>query len=176
MEYDEASQSNDQHPVPRQDEHPAPVDLEDSAEQPLEQVRYGLGKELLLYPDRFVVARREEREEVVYPLESVRRFILMPGEYTPSKLVLLLDLEDGTTVVATEGMTNVRDFRRLLARLIETHPEIELDPPDMDEQLRQALEIRKRSLIGCYGFVIGVILLIWVVYMVVAFVGGHPVL
>jgi hypothetical protein len=87
----------------------------------------------------------------------------------------MFDLDDGNTIIAAEGMTNVRDFRKLLARLREIRPEIELDPPDMDEQLMQALDIRKRSLIGCYGFVLGTCLLIWMVYLIVAFIGARGV-
>lgn len=141
--------------------------------QPLVRVRYGLGKELLLYPDAFVVLHKEERDELRLNLDNIRRLILAPGEYTPSKLVLMFDLDDGNTIIAAEGMTNVRDFRKLLAQLRELRPEIELDPPNMDEQLMQALDIRNRSLIGCYGFVLGACLLVWVVYLVVAFIGAH---
>jgi hypothetical protein len=174
MEQDSNHNDEEQPDIPDDIREEGDVTIEEHEEpQPLVRVRYGLGKELLLYPDTFVVARREEREETTYPLANIRRLILMPGEYTPSKLVLLFDLDDDTTVVAAEGVTNVRDLRKLLARLTETHPEIELDPPDMDEQLRQALDIRKRSLIGCYGFVIGACLLVWIVYLVVAFIGGH---
>jgi len=43
----------------------------------------------------------------------------------------------------------------------------------MDAQLAQALDIRKRSLFGCYGVVIGVCVLAWVIYLVVAFIGSH---
>lgn len=143
--------------------------------QPLARVRYGLGKELVLYPDAFVVVHKEERDELRLNLDNIRRLILAPGEYTPSKLVLMFDLDDGNTIIAAEGMTNVRDFRKLLAQLVEIRPEIELDPPNMDEQLAQALDIRKRSLIGCYGFVFGACLLVWIVYLVVAFIGARGV-
>jgi hypothetical protein len=85
----------------------------------------------------------------------------------------MLDLDDGNTVIAAEGVTNVRDFRKLLARLTEVAPQIELDPPDMDEQLRQALEIRTRVQLGCYGAVLGTILLIWIIYLIVAFIGAQ---
>jgi hypothetical protein len=140
-------------------------------EQPLARVRYGLGKELLLYPDEFVARQNEVDDEIRIRLEHIRRLIMMPGEYTPSKLVLMIELDDGNTLIAAEGMTNVRDFRRLLAALTETHPEIELDPPNMDEQLMQALDIKRRSLLGCYGFVLGSCLLLWIIYLVVAFIG-----
>lgn len=147
--------------------------LEEEEAQPLARVRYGLGKELRLYPDAFVVLMREEHEETHYSLDSIQRMILSPGEYNPSKLVLMFDLDDGTTVIAAEGMSNVRDFRKLLAVLAETRPQIELDPPNMDEQLMQALDIRKRSLLGCYGLVAGCVALLWVLYIVVAWIGAH---
>ena len=101
----------------------------------------------------------------------MRRLIMLPGEYTPSKLVVMIELDDGSTLIAAEGMTNVRDFRKLLAALVETRPEIELDPPNMDEQLMQALDIKRRSLLGCYGFVLGSCVLLWIIYLVVAFIG-----
>ncbi len=145
-----------------------PEDVEDA---PLVRVRYGLGKELRLYPDAIVVAFLEAHEETRYPLENIRRLILIPGEYTPSKLVLMFELDDGDTVIAAEGMTNVRGFRHLLARLKEVAPRIELDPDNMDEQLAQALDIRRRYSLGCYGVAIGACLLLWMFYLVVAFIG-----
>lgn len=142
-------------------------------EQPLVRVRYGLGKELRLYPDAFVVAQKEVHEELSLRLDNIRRLILTPGEHTPSKLVLMFELDDGNVVIAAEGMTNVPGFRRLIARLHEIRPEIELDPPNMDEQLMQALDIKRRAQIGCYGALFGSCVLIWIVYLVVALIGAH---
>ena len=145
----------------------------EAREQPLARVRYGLGKELLLYPDSFVLLRREEAEADRVELASVKRLILTPGEPNPSKLILMFDLDDGNTVIAAEGMNSVNEFRALLAKLHEVAPYIELDPPDMDAQLKQALDIRRRSLIGCYGAVIGACALLWIVYLAVAMFGAH---
>ena len=142
-------------------------------EQPLVRVRYGLGKELRLFPDAFVVAQKEVHEELSLRLDNIRRMILTPGEHTPSKLVLMFELDDGNLIIAAEGMTNVPGFRRLLARLRELRPEIELDPPNMDEQLMQALDIKRRAQIGCYGVLFGSCILIWAVYLVVALIGAH---
>ena len=139
----------------------------------LARVRFGLGKELQLYADEFVVVQHEARDEMRLRLDSLKRMILAPGDPTPSKLVLLFDLDDGNTIIAAEGMSNVRDFRKLLARLEEIKPDLELDPPNMDEQLAQALDIRRRGLIGCYGFILAACVLLWVVYMVVAIIGAH---
>jgi hypothetical protein len=141
--------------------------------QPLARVRYGLGKELLLYPDSFVLLRREEAAADRVELASVKRLILTPGDPNPSKLILMFDLDDGNTIIAAEGMTSVSEFRALLARLREIAPRIELDPPDMDTQLKQALDIRRRSLLGCYGVVLGACLLLWIIYLVVAVFGAH---
>jgi hypothetical protein len=85
----------------------------------------------------------------------------------------MFELDDGNVVIAAEGMTNVPGFRRLLTRLHEIRPEIELDPPNMDEQLMQALDIKRRTQIGCYGVLFGSCLLIWIVYLVVALIGAH---
>jgi hypothetical protein len=134
----------------------------------LARARYGLGKELRLYPDEFAVVNVETAEDLRWHLSSIRRLILSPGEQVPSKLVLMFDLDDGNTVIAAEGMSNVKDFRKLLARLVEIKPDLELDPANMDEQLRQALDIRRRSLLGCYGGILIACYLLWVVYMIVA--------
>ncbi len=142
-------------------------------EHPLARVRYGLGKELLLYPDSFVLLRREEAEADRVELANIKRLILTPGEPNPSKLILMFDLDDGNTVIAAEGMTSVSEFRALLAKLREIAPQIELEPSDMDIQLKQALDIRRRSLIGCYGAVLGSCLLLWIIYLAVAFFGAH---
>lgn len=141
--------------------------------RPLARVRFGLGKELRLYADEFVILHQEAGDEIRLRLDSIRRLILAPGEQVPSKLVLMFDLDDGNTIIAAEGMSNVRDFRGLLAKVVEIRPAIELDPPDMDEQLRQALDIRRRSLLGCYGVVVAFCVVLWIVYLVVAFIGAH---
>ena len=142
-------------------------------EQPLARVRYGLGKELQLYPDSFVVLRREEFGADRYDLAEIRRLILTPGDPNPSKLVLMFDLTDGSTVIVAEGMSSVAEFRVLLRKLQEIAPQIEIDPPDMDAQLGQALDIRRRSLLGCYGSVIGACLLAYVAYLILAYIGAH---
>ena len=145
-------------------------------EQPLSIVRYGIAKELRLYRDRLVTIAYEEGEETAFYFDSIKRLILMPGEHIPSKLMLMLDLADGNTIIVAEGMSNVKDFRKLLGRLAEVQPEVELDPADMDEQLRQALEIRRRSNYGCYGFVLATFLVvmgvIWLLYLLVGFISG----
>jgi hypothetical protein len=155
------------------DDDPTTLEVDRESEVPLARVRYGLGKEIRLYPDAIVVLLREEHEELSYSLASIRRLVLTPGEYTPSKLVLMFELDDGTTVIAAEGMSNVRGFRTLLARLQELHLPIELDPPDMSEELRQALQIRSRYQIGCYGLFLGLCAIASVVYGIVAIVGGR---
>lgn len=173
MEADNRNESNDG-PIRYQDAGEPVRDIGEEP-QPLARVRYGLGKELLLFHDAFVVVHKEEHDELRLTLDNIRRLILAPGDYTPSKLVLMFDLDDGNTIIAAEGMSNVRDFRKLLAQLVVLKPEIELDPPNMDEQLMQALDIRKRSLIGCYGVVFGACLLIWIIYLVVAFIGARGI-
>jgi hypothetical protein len=145
----------------------------DDAPQILARVRYGLGRELRLYPDELAVLHQEAGEEMHLRLASLRRLILAPGEQVPSKLVLMFDLDDGNTIIAAEGMSNVRDFRRLLAQLTQLRPDLELDPPNMDEQLAQALDIQRRSLLGCYGAVIAACVLLWLIYMTVAFIGAN---
>jgi hypothetical protein len=140
--------------------------------QPLARVRYGIAKELRLYSDIFVAESLEEHEETRVSLDNIKRVVLTPGEHVPSKLVLMFDLDDDNTVIVAEGMTNVRDFRTLLAKLHELRPEIERDPPDMDEQLRQALDIRRRSQLGCYG-ALAFLLVLWLIFLGIAYLGAQ---
>jgi hypothetical protein len=148
---------------------------EDAAEeQPLARVRYGLGKELQLFPDSLVILRREEFAADRFELAQVRRVILTPGDPNPSKLILMLELDDGATIIAAEGMSSVSEFRTLLGKLREVAPQIETDPPDMDVQLGQALDIRRRSLLGCYGSVAAACILAYILYLVLAYFGAHP--
>lgn len=145
----------------------------EDGEEPLARVRYGLGKELQLFPDALMVVRREEFEADRFELAHIRRIILTPGDPNPSKLILMLDLDDDHTVIAAEGMSSVAEFRALLSKLHEIAPQIETDPPDMDTQLGQALDIRRRSLLGCYGAVAGACVLAYVLYLVLAYIGAH---
>ncbi len=162
----------------------APIEGDDSAEeesgeesgdgeQPLARVRYGLGKELQLFPESLVIVRREEFAADRFELANIHRVILTPGDPNPSKLILMLELDDGNTVIAAEGMSNVAEFRTLLSKLREIAPQIETDPPDMDAQLGQALDIRRRSLLGCYGSVAVACVLAYILYLVLAYIGAH---
>lgn len=170
---DDSSSPTDDMPTPNEPDQLDKPDEQEGAEKPLARVRYGLGKELQLYPDTFVIEHLEEHTELRLNLANIKRLILAPGDPNPSKLVLMFELDDGNVIIGAEGMSNVRDFRKLLPELRHVAPGIELDPPDMDTQLAQALDIRKRSLFGCYGVVIGVCVLAWVLYLVIAFIGSH---
>ena len=155
------------------DQSAAGADEEQPEEQPLARVRYGLGKELQLYAESFVALRREEAEADRYELADIRRLILTPGDPNPSKLILMFDMADDSTVIVAEGVSSVAEFRTLLGKLREISPQIEMDPPDMDVQLGQALDIRRRSMLGCYGSIVGVCLLAYVLYLVLAYIGAH---
>lgn len=140
---------------------------------PISTVRFGIGKEIRLYLDELVVTGQEEDQETRVQLSAIRRLILMPGDPNPGKLVLLADLDDDTTIILVEGMTNARDFRAMLPHIIELCPDIQLDPPDMSEQLRQALNTRRAWTITCYGTFILICILLYVLYLVVAYIGSH---
>jgi hypothetical protein len=140
---------------------------------PISVVRYGMGKEIQLYTDELVVTSREEGKEIRLPLETIERLTLTPGDPNPSKLVLMADLTDGSTMLLVEGMTNARDFRELLPHLTELSPEIQLDPPDMAEQLRQALNNRRAWNLTCYGAIILICLFLYGLYLLVAIIGMH---
>lgn len=140
---------------------------------PISVVRYGMGKEIQLYAEEFVVASREEGKEVRLPLAAIERLTLTPGDPNPAKLVLLADLTDGSSLLLVEGMTNARDFRAMLPHLLELRPEIQLDPPDMAEQLCQALNTRRAWSLTCYGTVVLLCLFLYGLYLFVAFIGIH---
>lgn len=140
---------------------------------PISVVRYGMGKEIQLYTHELVVMSREEGKEIRLPLETIERLTLTPGNPNPAKLVLMADLTDGSTMLLVEGMSNARDFRELLPHLAELQPEIQLDPPDMAEQLRQALNNRRAWNLTCYGAILLICLFLYGLYLLVAFIGMH---
>lgn len=140
---------------------------------PISIVRFGIGKEIQLYLDELVVTGPEEDQELHVELSAIKRLILMPGDPNPSKLVLMADLDDETTIILVEGMTNAKAFRAMIPHLIELSPDLQLDPPDMSEQLRQALNTRRAWTITCYGTFILVCVLLFALYLIVAFIGAH---
>jgi hypothetical protein len=140
---------------------------------PISVVRFGMGKEIRLYRDELVVTGKEEGQETRLQLEVIERLILMPGDPNPSKLILMADLDDGTTVILAEGMSNARDFRAMLPHLLELRPEIQLDPPDMSEQLRQALNTRRAWALTCYGTIALICISLYILYLIVAYIGAH---
>lgn len=140
---------------------------------PISTVRFGMGKEIQLYTDELVVTGQEESQELRIELEAIKRLTLMPGDPNPSKLILMADLDDDTTIILAEGMSNARDFRAMLPHLIELCPDLQLDPPDMGEQLRQALNNRRAWALTCYGAFILICVLLFLLYLVVAYFGAH---
>src|SRR5437763_8457457 len=140
---------------------------------PISIVRFGMGKEIQLYTDELVVTGQDEDQETRVQLDAIKRLILVPGNPTPSKLVLLADLYDDTTIILAEGMSNARDFRAMLPHIIELSPDLQLDPPDMGEQLRQALNNRRAWALTCYGTILLICVSLYLLYLVVAFIGSH---
>ena len=116
---------------------------QNSMQYPISTVRFGIGKELRLYNDELVATGSEEDKELHTQLQAIKRLTLIPGDPNPSKLILMADLDDDTTIILAEGMSNARDFRKMLPHIIELNPDLQLDPPDMSEQLRQALNTRR---------------------------------
>src|SRR5438876_907951 len=140
---------------------------------PISTVRFGMGKEIRLYFDELVVTGQEEDQETRVQLDAIKRLILVPGDPSPAKLILMADLDDDTTVILAEGMTNARDFRAMLPHLIELCPDLQLDPPDMAEQLRQALNNRRAWTLTCYGAILLVCIGLFLLYLLVAYIGAH---
>lgn len=140
---------------------------------PISVVRFGMGKEIQLYTSELVVTGQEEDEEIRVQLDAIKRLTLMPGDPNPAKLVLMADLDDDTTIILVEGMSNARDFRTMLPHLLELQPEIQLDPPDMSEQLRQALNTRRAWTLTCYGTFLLVCVVLYLLYLLVAYIGAH---
>ncbi len=146
---------------------------ETTKKRPLSVVRFGLGKEIRLFDDELVVTGQEEGKELAVPLNELRRLILTPGDPNPAKLILMADMDDDTTMILAEGMSNARGFREMLPHLQEVAPDLLLDPPDMGEQLRQALNTRRAWTLTCYGAILLVCILLYGLYLIVALVGSH---
>ncbi len=129
-------------------------------------VRYGLAKEIILHPNSIEFLAREEGNSDNFELSAIQKIALTPGEHLPSKLLLLLQFVDGTTIIAAEGMTNVRDFIQMVSRIRAIAPHILFDPEDIEEQLRQALYNKRVANIGCYGafFVVVVVILLLFIF------------
>ncbi len=140
---------------------------------PVSVVRFGIGKEIQLYLDELVVTGPEDDQELHVQLSAIKRLILMPGDPNPAKLVLMADLDDDTTIILVEGMTNAKDFRAMIPHLVELIPDLQLDPPDMSEQLRQALNTKRAWTLTCYGTFLLVCILLFALYLVVAYIGAH---
>lgn len=148
-------------------------DSEHTRRFPVSVVRFGMGKEIQLYEDEIVITGQEEDQETRVSLDAIQRLILIPGDPNPAKLVLMADLYDETTIILVEGMTNARDFRAMLPHIQELRPEIQLDPPDMAEQLRQALNNRRAWTLTCYGSILLVCVFLYILYLLVAYLGSH---
>ena len=146
---------------------------QDSIQYPISVVRFGIGKELQLYNDELVATGSEEEKELHIQLKAIKRLILMPGDPNPSKLILMADLDDDTTIILAEGMSNARDFRKMLPHIVELNPDLQLDPPDMSEQLRQAMNTRRAWTLTCYGSFILICVMLYALYLVIAFIGSH---
>jgi len=140
--------------------------------QPISVVRFGMGKEIQLYYDKLIVTGQEEDQELHVQLDAITRLTLMPGDPNPSKLILMADLDDDTTIILAEGMTNARDFRAMLPHISELCPDLQFEPPDMAEQLRQALNTKRAWTLTCYGAFFLVCLLLYGLYLLVAFLGS----
>jgi hypothetical protein len=149
------------------------IDDNNVKKYPISTVRFGMGKEIQLYSDELVVTGQEESQETRVKLAAIQRLTLVPGDPNPSKLILMADLDDDTTIILAEGMSNARDFRAMLPHLVELCPTLQLDPPDMGEQLRQALNNRRAWSLTCYGTFILICVLLFLLYLVVAYFGAH---
>jgi len=146
---------------------------ETTRKYPVSVVRYGMGKEIQLFADELVVTAQEEDLETRVQLAAIKQLSLIPGDPNPGKLILMADLDDGNTIILVEGMSNARDFRAMLPHLLELQPDIQLDPPDMGEQLRQALNTKRAWTLTCYGSFLLICAFLSVLYFVVAYIGAH---
>jgi hypothetical protein len=144
---------------------------ETSHKFPINVVRFGLGKEIQLYKDELVVTESEEGQTIRLSLHEIKRLTLIPGDPNPSKLILMADLDDDSTVILAEGMTNARGFRAMIPQILELHPDLELDPPDMADQLWQALNNQRAWKLTCYGAIFLICGLLYILYLIVAYFG-----
>ena len=96
---------------------------QNSMQDPISTVRFGIGKELRLYNDELVATGSEDDKELHIQLQAIKRLTLMPGDPNPSKLILMADLDDDTTIILAEGMSNARDFRKNASTSPRTQPQ-----------------------------------------------------
>lgn len=146
---------------------------QNSHHEPICVVRFGIGKELRLYQNEIVATGSEEDKELHLDILAIKRLTLMPGDPNPSKLILMADLDDDTTLILAEGLSNARDFRKMLPHILELNPDLQLDPPDMSEQLRQALNTRRAWTLTCYGSFMLICVMLLMLYLIVAYIGAH---
>ena len=144
-------------------------DYETTREDPIYVVRFGIGQQIQLYHDELVVTDQEEGRAQYTPLNEIKRLILTPGDPTPSKLILMADLTNDDTIVLAEGMTNARGFRQMLPHIEKLLPDLQLDPPDMAEQLAQALNNRRAWTLTCYGAIALLCISLYALYLIVAY-------
>jgi hypothetical protein len=150
-------------------------DYETTREEPISIVRFGIGKEMQLYRNDLVITGQEEGYVLKIALSEIKRLILTPGEPTPSKLILMADLTNDDRVVLVDGMTNASGFRAMLPHLEELLPGLQLEPPDMAEQLRQALNNRRAWTLTCYGAIVLLCVSLYALYSIVAYLRTlHP--
>jgi hypothetical protein len=152
------------------DDIPTVPQSEIDSASPLAVVSYGLAKEIQLWPDALIFISREEGIADRFPLEEIQCLSVQPGERVPSKLLILLTFADSTTIIAAEGMTNVRSFQQMLPQLQSIAPHITFEPSDLDEQLTQALINRRQVNFGCYGVFLGSVLLIILIFALANFI------
>jgi hypothetical protein len=144
---------------------------ETSPKLPINVVRFGLGKEIQLYKDELVVTEQEEGQTICLSLHEIKRLTLIPGDPNPPKLILMADLDDNSTIMLAEGMTNARGFRAMIPQILELHPDVELDPPDMADQLWQALNNQRAWKLTCYGAILLICAFLYILYLIVVYFG-----
>src|SRR6266516_1671493 len=138
---------------------------QNSMQYPISTVRFGIGKELRLYNDELVATGSEEDKELHTQLQAIKRLTLIPGDPTPSKLILMADFDDVTTIILVSGTSTARDFQKTPPHIIELNPDLQLDPPDMSEQLRQAVNTRRAWTLTCYDSFILICVMLYVLYL-----------
>ena len=132
-------------------------------------VRFGIGKELQLYTDELVVTQQGEGKELIVPLNEIKRLILIPGNPNPSKLVLMADMDDDTTIILAEGMTNARAFREMLPYWRETQYRIATRSTRYGRTTAPGIEHTSHMVLTCYRAILLIFLFLLGLYLICYF-------
>jgi len=129
--------------------------------------RFGMGHRLCLSSTELRVTGAERARDLVISLAEVEKISLVPSDANPSKLLFIATCHDQTAHTLVEGIKPGKEFQQLVQCLHEMYPAIEFDPPDMTEQVQQAIQKQHSYNLGCFLFSMAFLFLLLLLILVV---------